>query len=97
MNLGMVILIHYFVIKKGVYPYKYMDDWEKLNETPLLEKISLQQHKYGREDITDVDNRYAKRVSTFKYFKNKNLGDYHDLYLQSDTLLLADVLENFKK
>ena len=41
MNLGMVILIHYFVIKKGVYPYKYMDDWEKLNETPLLEKISL--------------------------------------------------------
>ena len=97
MNLEMVILIHYFVIKKGVYPYKYMDDWEKLNETPLLEKISLQQHKYGREDITDVDNRYAKRVSTFKYFNNKNLGDYHDLYLQSDTLLLADVLENFKK
>ena len=73
-----------------------MDDWKKLNETSLLEKIFLQQHKHGREDITDVDNRYAKRFSTFKHFNNKN-HDYHDLYLQSDTLLLADVLENFKK
>ena len=42
------------------------------------------------EDITDVDYRHAKRV--FKYFSKKNLGNYHDLYVQSDTLLLADVL-----
>ena len=46
------------------------------------------------EDITDVDHRHTKRV--FKNLNNKNLGDYHDLYVQSDTLLLADVFENFR-
>ena len=45
------------------------------------------------EDITDVDYRHRKTV--FEYLINKNLGDYHDLYVQSDTLLLADVSENF--
>ena len=46
------------------------------------------------EDMTGVDYRYAQRV--FKTFRNKNLGDYHDLYVQSDTLLLADVFEAFR-
>ena len=46
------------------------------------------------EDITDVDHRNAKIV--FKNLNNKNLGDYHDLYVQSDTLLLADVFENLE-
>ena len=46
------------------------------------------------EDITVVDYRRVKRV--FKNLNNKNLGDYHDLYVQSDTLLLADVFENFR-
>ena len=46
------------------------------------------------EDITDVDHRPAKRV--FKSLNNKNFGDYHDLYVQNDTLLLADVFENFR-
>ena len=46
------------------------------------------------EDITDVDYRHAKRV--FKSLNNKNLGHYHDLYVQSDILLLADVFENFR-
>ena len=46
------------------------------------------------EDITDVNHRHAKRV--FKNFTNKNLGNYYDLYVQSDTLLLADVFENFR-
>ena len=46
------------------------------------------------EDITDVDHRHANNV--FKKLNNKNLGDYHDLYVQSDTLLLADVFENFR-
>ena len=45
------------------------------------------------EDITDIDYRHAKRV--FKSFNNKNLDDYHYLYVQSDTLLLGDVFENF--
>ena len=46
------------------------------------------------ELITDVDYRHAKRI--FKNFNNKNLGDYHDLYVQSDTLLLGDIFENFR-
>ena len=86
--------IHKFVLllRKGVYPYEYMDSWEILNETSLPDKEAF----YGSlnmEDITDVDHRHAKRV--FKSLNNKNLGDYHDLYVQSDTLFLADVFENF--
>ena len=46
------------------------------------------------EDITDVDYRHAKRV--LKYFNNKHLGDYHDWYVQSDTLLLVDMFEHFR-
>ena len=46
------------------------------------------------ETITDIDYRHANRV--FKKFKLKNLGDYDDLFVQSDTLLLADVFENFR-
>ena len=42
----------------------------------------------------DVDYRHAKRA--FKSFNNTNIGDCHDLYMQSDTLLLADVFENFR-
>ena len=41
------------------------------------------------EDIWDVDYRYAKRV--FKNFHNKNIGEYHDLYVQSDTLLYSGI------
>ena len=46
------------------------------------------------EDTTDVDHRHAKRV--FKNLSNKNLGDYHDLHVQRDILLQADVFENIR-
>ena len=46
------------------------------------------------EDITDADYAYAKRVS--KDFQIKDLGEYHDLYVQSNILLLADVFDNFR-
>ena len=46
------------------------------------------------EDITDLDHTHAKGV--FRKLNNKNLGDCHDLYVQRDTLLLADVFENFR-
>ena len=46
------------------------------------------------ENITDIDYRHANKI--FKKFKLKNLSNYHDLYVQSDTLLLADVFENFR-
>ena len=46
------------------------------------------------EDITDTDYAHTKRVC--KDFEIKNLGEYHDLYVQSDTFFLADVFENFR-
>ena len=46
------------------------------------------------EDITDFDHRHGKRV--FKNLSNNHLGDYHDLYVQSDALFLGDVFENFR-
>ena len=61
--------------------------------------IGLCQHPYqsnvNMENIDDIDYRHGNNV--FKRFKLKNLGEYHDLYVQSDTLLLADVFENFRK
>ena len=81
------------LLRKGVYPYEYMDSWQKFDETSLPEKEAFYSN-LNIEDITDVDYRHGKTV--FEYLINKNLGDYHDLYVQSDTLLLADVFEDFR-
>ena len=81
------------LLRKGVYPYEYMDNWERFNETSLPSKESFYSN-LNMEDIDDIDYRHGNNV--FNEFKLNNLGDYHDLYVQSDTLLLADVLENFR-
>ena len=81
------------LLQKGISPYEYVNDWEKLNETSLSEKEDFYSH-LNMEDITDVDYAHAERVC--KNFKIKKIGEYYDLYVQSDTLLLADVLENFR-
>ena len=70
-----------------------MDNWERFNETLLPDKEAFYSNLHMK-DITDVAHRHAKRV--FKNLSNKNLGDYHDLHVQSDTLFLADVFENFR-
>ena len=67
--------------------------WERFNEILLPNKEAFYSN-LNMEDITDTDYRHANKV--FKEFKLKNLGEYHDLYVQSDTLLLADVFENFR-
>ena len=81
------------LLRKGVYPYEYMDNWERFNETLLPIKESLYSN-LNMENIDDIDYKHGSNV--FKIFKLKNLGEYHDLYVQSDTLLLADVFENFR-
>ena len=88
-NLNKFILL----LRKGVYPYEYMDNWEKFNETSFPNKESFYSN-LNMENIEDIDYRHGNNV--FKRFKLKNLGEYHDLYMQSDTLLLADVFENFR-
>ena len=82
------------MLRKRVYSYEFMDSWERFDETSLPDKKTFYSN-LNMEDITDVDYRHAERV--FKNLNNENLGEYHDLYVQSDTLLLADVFENFRK
>ena len=81
------------LLRKGIYLYEYMDSWERFDETSLPDKEAFYS-SLNMEDITDADHRHANKV--FKEFKLKDLGDYHDLYIQSDTLLLADAFENFR-
>ena len=75
-----------------MYPYEYMDDWEKSMKRRYLKK-NISFNYLNMEDITDADYPHAKRVC--KDFEIKNLGECHDLYVQSDILLLAEVFENF--
>ena len=70
-----------------------MEDWEKFNETLLPETEDFYS-QLNMEDITDVDCTHENRVC--KDFEIKNFGEYHDLYVQRDKLLLADVFENFR-
>ena len=87
-NLNKFILL----LRKGVYPYEYMDNWERFDETSLPNKESFYSN-LNMENIDNIDYRHGNNV--FKIFKLKNLGEYHDLYVQSDTLLLA-VFKNFR-
>ena len=80
--------------RKGVYPYDYMDSFDKFDEQSLPIKkefysIMNDQH------ISDDEYNHAQNV--WNTFKLKTMGDYHDLYLKSDILLLTDVFENFRK
>ena len=81
------------LLRKGVYPYEYMDSWEKFNETSIPPKEAFYS-ELNLEDTTDEDYAHVQKV--WDVFEIKNRGEYHDLYVQSDTLLLADVFENFR-
>ena len=70
-----------------------MDSWEKFDETTLPPKEVFHSN-LNLEHISDEDYKYAQKV--WDVFEIKNLGKYHNLYAQSDTLLLADVFENFR-
>ena len=80
--------------KKGIYPYEYMDSFERFEETELPEKEKFYSSLCCK-GITDEEYHHAQEV--WAKFKCQNLGDYHDLYVTTDALLLADVFENFRK
>ena len=79
------------LLRKGVYPYEYMDSWEVFNEISFPDKKAFYS-ELNLEDVTDKDYTHAQKV--FEEFKLKCLGNYQDLYVQSETLLLADAFEN---
>ena len=82
------------LLRKGVYSYEYIDEWNKFNEKLLPGKDSFYSN-LTLENINETDYAHANNV--FKKFNINNLGEYHDLYVRSDTLLLADIFENFRQ
>ena len=80
--------------RKGIYPYDYMDSFEKFNKTELPTKEEFYSI-LNNEHITDEDYNHAQNV--WNTFQLQTMGEYHNLYLKSDILLLADVFENFRK
>ncbi|KAL9950720.1 hypothetical protein ACROYT_G043266 [Oculina patagonica] len=80
-------------VYRGIFPYKYMDSWERFNETSLPEKEKFYS-KLNDEHITDEEYEHANSV--WKTFGCETLGDYHNLYVKTDVTLLADVFENFR-
>ena len=81
------------LLRKGVYPCEYTDSWERFNETSLSPKKDFYS-ELTLEDISEKDYNHAQKV--FGKFC-RDIGDYHDFYVQCDTLLFADVFEKFKR
>ena len=81
------------LLRKGVYPYEYMDSWKRFDETKLPSKDKF----YSALNLEDIlADDYAHAINVWNTFNINNLGEYHDLYVKLDTALLADVFENFR-
>ena len=81
------------LLRKGVYPCEYMDSWQIFNATSLPPKEAY----YSRLYLGDISNNdYLHPHKVWQVFEIKGLGGSHDLYVQCDTFLLADVFENFR-
>ena len=81
------------LLSKGVYPYKYMTSWEKFDETNLPPKEAF----YSNLNMCGInDHEYSHPHSVWKEFDIRNLGEYHDLYLKTDVLLLCNMFESFR-
>ena len=82
------------LLKKGIYPYEYMGSFERFHEAQLPEKEKFYSSLSGK-GITDEEYAHAKQV--WEALGCRNLGEYHDWYVTTDTVLLADVFKNFRK
>ena len=82
------------LLKKGIYPYEYLDSFERFGETKLPEKEKFYSSLSG-QGITDKEYAHAKQV--WEAFGCRNLGDYHNLYVALESALCAEVFENFRR
>ena len=80
------------VKEKGIYPYEYINSFTKFDETELPSKDKFF-NSLKDKDISK--NKYSRAKNIWNTINIKNLGEYHDLYLKTDVLLLCDVFENF--
>ncbi len=80
--------------RKGVFPYEHMTDFSKLSETSLPPKEAFYS-QLNESGISDKDYDHAKKV--WSTFNCETMRDYHNLYLKTDVLLLADVMTEFRK
>ena len=92
-NLSDDLAKYKLLTRKGVYPYEYMDSWDRFNETrlPPIDKFYSKLNGVG---ISEDDYKHATNV--WNEFNIQNLGEYHDLYLRTDVVLLANVFEEFR-
>ena len=82
----------FLLLRKDIYPYKYIDSWERFDENTISPKEAF----YSELDLEDIRDAYYEHVKkVWEAFERKKFGEYHDLYVQCDTLLLADVFESF--
>ena len=82
------------LLRKGVYSYSYMDSYSRFEETSLPPKADFN-NTLTKSDISDQDHQYAQRAWT--ECNIHTMGEYHDLFLKTDVLLLADIFEHFRK
>ena len=83
---------HSLLLRKGVYPYEYMSGWDKFSEKCLPSIENFRSKLKGEISAED----YSHAINVWKHFSCEDIGQYHDLYLKTDVLLLADVFENFR-
>lgn len=81
------------MVRKGIFPYDYVNSWEKLNETRLPSKDAFYSI-LREENISDADYEHANKV--WDTFNIQNIGQYTDLYLKLDVKILTDVFEQFR-
>ena len=81
------------VIRKGTFPYEYIDSFERLAE-PILPPKDALYSTLTASGISDIEYLHAQTV--WSKFGCKTIGEYSDIYLKTDVFLLADVFEQFR-
>ena len=81
------------LIRKGIYPYEYMDSWDRFEETNLPPNDSFYS-ALSMSGVSETDYEHARKV--WREFGINNMGEYHDLYLKIDVILLPNVFEAFR-